>query len=173
MMEFTPEVKHKGRPVVIWIAIAIVAVSVASLYRVARYQQNHVSKGSTGPVVVPGMKRPGEVDFDAYKDKVRIENVKASVFLNFAGNRVASIDGIIANEGSRKLEALELRITLYDFYDKMFRERIATPLRPGFGLYRGPMEPLEKRTFTVWIESIEQMWNPKRVEIEISGLKYQ
>jgi hypothetical protein len=119
------------------------------------------------------MVRPGDVGFEAYKNKVRIENVKASMFLNFAGNRVASIDGIIANEGSRKLEALELRITLYDVYDKMFRERIATPLRPGLGLFKGPMEPLEKRTFTVWIESIEQLWNPKRVEIEISGLKYQ
>jgi hypothetical protein len=173
MAEFTAEVKHSRRPVVAWIAIAIVAVAAASVLLVARYQQTHRPKGVTGPVVVPGMVRPGDVGFEAYKNKVRIENVKASMFLNFAGNRVASIDGIIANEGSRKLEALELRITLYDVYDKMFRERIATPLRPGLGLFKGPMEPLEKRTFTVWIESIEQLWNPKRVEIEISGLKYQ
>ena len=35
------------------------------------------------------------------------------------------------------------------------------------------MEPMEKRPFTIWIEPIEQLWNSKRVEIEITGLKYQ
>jgi hypothetical protein len=173
MTVFTSEIRYARRSVVVWIAIAVVAVSAAAVILIARYQQNQVPEGAAGPVVVPGMLRPGEVDFEAYKNKVKIENVKASVFLNFAGNRVASLDGIISNDGSRKLEALELRITLFDFYDKLIRERVSTPLRPGYGLHQGPMEPLEKRTFTVWIESIEHMWNPKRVEIEITGLKYQ
>ena len=36
-----------------------------------------------------------------------------------------------------------------------------------------PMEPLERRDFTVWIEPIEQLWNPKELVLEITGLKYQ
>ena len=41
------------------------------------------------------------------------------------------------------------------------------------GLTNKPMEPLEKRIFSIGIESVEQLWNPKRLEIEITGLKYQ
>ena len=63
-------------------------------------------------------------------------------------------------------------IALYDIFNKLAKERIATPLRPGVGIKR-PMEPMEKREFTVWIEPIEQLWNPKRVEVEKTGLKYQ
>ena len=89
-----------------------------------------------------------------------------------AKSRIAIVSGIITNEGDRKLEALELHIALFDVYNKLSKERISTPLRPDVGVKR-PMEPLEKREFTVWIEPIEQLWNPKRLEIELSGLKYQ
>jgi hypothetical protein len=34
------------------------------------------------------------------------------------------------------------------------------------------MEPLEKRTFSVGIDGVDQLYDPKRVEIEITGLKY-
>jgi hypothetical protein len=119
------------------------------------------------------MMRPGEPAFEAYKNKVRIENVKATIGLNFAGTRSAFIDGIIANEGDRKLEALELHVTLYDVYDNVSKEKTVLVLRPGAGLNRNPMDPMEKRTFSVSIEPVEQLWNPKRVEIEISGLKYK
>ncbi len=174
MTEFTSELKSERRPVALYIMIAVAAVALIAVFFLVRYQQNHpVSKEVSGPVVFPGMVRPGEPDFEAYKDKVRFENVKASIGLNFAGNRFAAIEGIISNEGSRKLEVVEMHITLYDVYGKLSKEKTVAPLRPGVGLHQGPMEPLEKRTFSVWIESIEQLWNPKRVEIQITGLKYQ
>jgi hypothetical protein len=46
-------------------------------------------------------------------------------------------------------------------------------LRPGVGINKGPMEPLEKRIFVVSVEPVEQLWNPKQVEIAITGLKYK
>jgi hypothetical protein len=174
MTEFTSELKAERRPLAIFIMIAVAALALTGVFLLYRYQKNHPApKEVSGPVVIPGMVRPGEIAFDAYKDKVRIENVKASIGLNFAGNRYAAIEGIISNEGSRKLEAVEMHITLYDLYGNLSKEKTVTPLRPGVGLHQGPMEPLEKRTFSVWIESVEQLWNPKRVEIQISGLKYQ
>jgi hypothetical protein len=173
MLDFTSEIKRPARPVTLYIAIAVAVVAVIALVLVVRYQKNNPLKEASGPVVIPGMLRPGSPDFEAYKDKVRIEGVKAYINLNFAGNRSASIDGIISNEGSRKLEAVEMHLRLFDVYGKLSKERTSIPMRPGIGLNKGPMEPLEKRTFTVWIESVEQLWNPKRVEIEITGLKYR
>lgn len=174
MTEFTSEFKSERRPFALYIMIAVAAIAVSGVFFLVRYQQNHPApKEVSGPAIIPGMLHPGEPDFEAYKDRVRIENVKASIGLNFAGNRFAAIEGVITNEGSRKLEAVEMHVSLYDVYGKMTKEKTVTPLRPGVGLHQGPMEPLETRTFSVWIESIEQLWNPKRVEIQISGLKYQ
>jgi hypothetical protein len=173
MTEFTAEIKRPARPVTLYIAIAVAVVAVTALVVAVRYQKNNPVQESRGPVVVPGIARAGDPNFEAYKDQIRIERVKAYINLNFAGNRSASIEGIISNEGSRKLEAVEMHLKLYDVYGKLSKERTAIPMRPGIGINKGPMEPLEKRTFTVWIESVEQLWNPKRVEIEITGLKYQ
>lgn len=174
MTEFTSELKTNRRPLALYIMLGVGVIVAVAVLLLVRYQRNHPSpKEAAGPIVVEGMVRPGQPDFEAYKDKVRIENVKASIGLNFAGNRFASIEGIISNEGSRELEAVEMQVTLFDVYGKFSKEKTVTPLRPGAGLHQGPMEPLEKRTFSVWIESVEQLWNPKRVEIKLSGLKYR
>lgn len=174
MEEFTPEFKRPYRPVMLLITVAAAAVGLIAVFLIVRYQRNHPpAQPVTGPIVVPGIARPGQPDFEAYKNKIHIENVKASIGLNFAGNRFAWIEGIVDNDGGRKLVAVELHIKLYDIYGKLSKEKTAYALRPGVGLHQGPMEPLEKRTFTISIESVEQLWNPKRVEIEISGLKYQ
>jgi hypothetical protein len=174
MAEFTSEIKSTRRPITLYITIVVAALALVAVALIVRYEKNNPRpKEAAGPVVVPGLLRPGETDFEAYKDKVRILNVKASIALNIAGNRFAFIEGIVSNEGGRKLEAVEMHISLYDLYGTLTKEKIAYAVRPGVGLHQGPMVPLEKRTFTVSIESIEQLWNPKRVEITISGLKYQ
>lgn len=173
MAEFTSEPQKPVRPVMlIIITVSVIAVAAALVFFYVRYQKNIQPDQPAGPVVVPGMLRAGNTNFDYYKTKLRIEEARASLGINFNKIRVAFISGIIVNDGDRKLEALELKITLFDLYHKLSKERIATPLRPGIGLYK-PMEPLEKRRFTVGVEAIEQLWDPKHVEIEITGLKYQ
>ncbi len=171
MAEFTSEPETPARPTLLIIAAAVLTVAAVSLFFFVRYQKRIQPASPAGPVVVPGMLHAGNTNFEYYKKKIRIENPKASLGISFNKTRVAFISGIIVNDGDRKLEALELKITLFDLYNKLSKERIATPLRPGVGLYK-PMEPLEKRSFTVGVESVEQLWDPKHVEIEITGLKY-
>ena len=86
---------------------------------------------------------------------------------------MAIISGIIANEGDRKLVALELHVALYDVYGHLSKERTAFALRPGAGYSVKPMEPMERRTFTIGVENIETLWNPKELRVEITGLKYE
>ncbi len=170
MAELFPAEKQSRQKVLLY-ALAIFIIIAGGVYLYARLQASKTPPGMEMPAV-PGMAHPGDPDFEYYRKYVRISNVRATLGINFAKSRIAIISGIITNEGDRKLEALELRIALYDVYDKLSKERIATPLRPGVGVKR-PMDPLEKRDFTVWIEPIEQLWNPKRIEVELSGLKYQ
>ena len=172
MIEFTSRVRETGLKVKVVATLAIFILAAVAVVLYARYQKAAQPAGTTGPVVVPGMLRPGNSNFEYYKNKIRLENVRAGLGITFNKNRVALISGIISNEGDRKLEALELHVTLYDLYNKFSKDRTATPLRPGAGLYR-PMEPLEKRTFTIGIEGVEFYWNSKQIAYEITGLKYQ
>ncbi len=163
---------NRARTITIAGAIALFVVAAVGIFTYARYQKHIQPAGSSAPVVVPGMLHPGDSNFEYYKNRIRLEDVKAGLGITFNKNRVAIVSGIIYNDGDRKLDALELRVTLYDLYGKFSKSRIATPLRPGTGMYR-PMEPLEKRTFSVALEGVEQLWNPRKVEIEITGLKYE
>lgn len=122
---------------------------------------------------VPGLLRQGNADFENYKARIRIENVTAKLLISYNNSRTATITGTIINDSDRKLEALELHITLYDMGDLVSKERTAFALRPGAGFGWKPVEPSEHRSFIIGVESVDRNWNPEKIAYEITGLKYQ
>jgi len=128
---------------------------------------------SASPVNIPGVLRAGDTNFEYYKTKIRIEDVKASLGINYNNSRVAMIAGTILNDGDRKVEAIELHVTLYDVWGKLSKERTVYAVRPGVGFNPKPMDPLERRTFNISLEGVEYYWDPKEVSLEITGLKYK
>jgi hypothetical protein len=173
MLEFTSETEKPFRPATLFIALGVIAVALIGIYFFVRYQKSAQPQVGGGPIIVPGLLRPGDPNFEYYKSRVHIENVKATLGISFSGARIAMISGIIDNDGDRELEALEIHIKLFDAFGKPSKEKTGFALRPGAGYSSQPMQPLEKRTFTIGIESVEQYWDPKQVEYEITGLKYQ
>jgi len=173
MVEFTSETEKSVRPVTIAIALVVIAVMAVAVFFLIRHQRQSQPPGEkAAPVYIPGLTHAGDPNFEYYKKYIQIENAKATLGLTFSQARVAMISGIIANEGDRKLEAVELKVTLFDVYGKPDKEVIRYPVRPDLPPNR-PMEPLERRTFTISIESVEQLWNPNKVQVELTGLKYQ
>ncbi|MBP1609471.1 MAG: hypothetical protein H6Q04_1706 [Acidobacteria bacterium] len=152
-------------------ALVIFVIAIAAILFYARHQKA-TQPGAAGQISVPDMLRPGDTNFEYYKKYIRIDNVRAALGISFNKARVAFISGIITNDGDRKVEAIELRITLFDAWGKFSKDRTTTPVRPD-AMPKRPMEPLEQRAFSVGIESVEQYWDPKKVEIEITGLKYR
>jgi hypothetical protein len=173
MVEFTSEPQRTFPFVKLLVALGACVVLLAGVFLFIRYQRAVPAQAGSANVVVPGLLRPGNTDFEYYKNRIRIEDAKATLGVSFANARIAIISGIIVNDGSRKLEALELHITLYDMWGKFSKERTAFALRPGAGFNKKPMEPLEKRAFTIGIESVEYYWNPKQIAYEITGLKFK
>jgi hypothetical protein len=169
MAEFTTENPKSFNPIIAIVAAVILILASGGVYYYARHQRMEQPPGTTaGPIVIPGMVRPGDTNFEYYKNKIRIANVKAGLGITFSKARVALISYTVANEGDRKLEGLELKFSIFDLYQKPSKDRITTPVRPD-----RPMEPLETRAFSVGIESVEQLWDPKRLEVVITGLKYK
>ena len=172
MVEFTSEPQRTFNPIRFYIIGGLIVLLVALFFILNHYRGGPAKPGAS-TVVVPGLLLPGDTNFEYYKTRVKIENVKASLGISFNNTRIAMIEGTILNDGDRKLEAVQLHITLYDKYGKVSKERTAFALRPGSGLIGKPMEPLERRTFTIGVESIEVLWDPTQITYEITGLKYQ
>jgi hypothetical protein len=173
MVEFTSEPQKTFHPLTLGIALGVLVLALGGIFVYVRHQKQAPAHTGTTVVTVPGLLGPGNTNFDYYKQKVQIENVRATLGISFNKARIAIISGIIVNDGDRKLEAVELHITLYDVWGKVSKERTAFALRPGAGYSGKPMEPLEKRPFTIGVESVEYYWNPKQITYEMTGLKYR
>jgi hypothetical protein len=173
MVEFTSEPQKLFNPKKLLVVLIVVVLVLCGVFLYVHYHKKAPSPKGSATVVVPGLLRAGNTNFEYYKTRIKIENVKAGLGISFSKSRIAIITGIINNDGDRKLEALELHITLYDMWGKVSKERTAFVLRPGIGFNNKAMEPLEKRSFSIGIESVEYYWNPKQVSYEITGLKYQ
>lgn len=157
----------------IWISAGVLVVLLGLIFIFARHQGS--TKTGDGPknIVVEGLLRPGNTNFEYYKTRIKIENIKAVLGISFNNARIAMISGTILNDGDRELEAVEMHVTLYDVWGKVSKERTAYALRPGAGISGRAMKPLERRSFTIGIESVEYYWNPKQISYEITGLKYE
>jgi hypothetical protein len=173
MIEFTSEPQRAFSPTKLLVALGILIILLGGIFLYVRHQRTAQPKAGAGTVVVPGLLRQGNTNFEYYKTKVRIENVKATLGLSFNNARIAIIEGTILNDGDRTLEAVELHVTLFDAWGKVSKERTAFALRPGAGISGKPMAPLAKRPFTIGVESVEYYWNPKQISYEITGLKYE
>ncbi len=173
MVEFSSEPQKSFPLIKMLVALGVCIILLGGIFMFVRHQRSVPVQPAGASVVVPGLLRPGNTDFEYYKNRIRIEDVKATLGVSFSNARIAMISGVIVNDGSRKLEALELHITLFDMWGKLSKERTAFALRPGSGLNKKPMEPLERRSFTIGIESVEYYWNPKQIAYEITGLKFK
>jgi hypothetical protein len=173
MVEFTSKPQKKKISSTLIITAGLFVLILAGIFAYIHFKGTAAPRPGESGIVVPGMLRPGNTDFEYYKTKVRLEDVKAVLQISFSKVRTAKISGIIVNDGDRELDALELHITLFDVWGKVSKERTAFALRPGVGYSGKPMKPLEKRPFSIGVEAVEYYWDPEQVSFEITGLKYQ
>jgi hypothetical protein len=173
MVEFTSEPQKPSSRIVLFIMIGLVIVLLGGIAFYVYRQRGMPSKPTTAPVTIAGLIEAGDTNFEFYKTRIRIENVSASLGVSLSNSRTAFIAGTILNDGDRMLEAVRLHITLYDSQGKVSKERTTFILKPGPGSSGKAMEPLEKRSFTTGVDSVEHNWNPKQISYEITGLKYR
>jgi hypothetical protein len=173
MTEFTTEPQKTFRPVTLAITLGILAILLGGIAYYVHYQRGIKSRTGASLIEVPGLLRAGNTDFEFYKTRIHIENVKATLAINLGGVRTATVTGTILNDGDRTLEALELHVTLYDAWGKVSKERTTFAFRPGGYNYK-PLFPLEKRGFSISIDGMEYYWDPKQTSTpDITGLKYK
>jgi len=175
MIEFTSKPQKTKNSFTLIITGILLVLIMAGIFALFQYQRSNPAQTGGSKIVVEDLLRPGNTDFEYYKTRIRIEDVKGVVQINFNNNRFAQISGTIVNDGDRSLDALEMKIILLDVWGKVSKERTAFALWPDASYIkkRKPIEPLGKRHFSIGVESVEYYWDPKQVSYEITGLRYQ
>ena len=116
-----------------------------------------------------GVLREGDSDYGWYREHVSLTGPRLQMAKNIAGNRMAVFSATIENQGERALDAVEMKMIFFN-YDTPVWETTRTPIRPG--AYTAPIQPMRKRSFTLYIQDLPRDWMSTRAEMDINGFRF-
>jgi hypothetical protein len=164
--------KKKTFPV-LWLILAVLFVIASAgiwYYLQITPAKPIVALGEELYEETPDLLRRGTPDFDEYWQYFRITNVQAKLAINFAGDRMVFVHGLLENMGEREVDAAEIKITFFDPQGKVLRERICAPLRPETGLKK-PISSLQSRDFSVRFENWPEKMEVGQLEVLLTGMR--
>ena len=116
-----------------------------------------------------GVIRDGDFDYGWYREHVSLTRPRLQMAKNIAGNRMAVFSATIENQGERALDVVEMKMVFFN-YDTPVWETTRTPIRPG--AYTAPIQPMKKRSFTLYIQDLPRDWMSTRAEMDINGFRF-
>lgn len=111
----------------------------------------------------------GDPDYEWYSQYVSLENSSIKMAGSFSGKRMVIFTGVINNQGEKTLDAVEVNLILIN-RDQPIHEVVKAPIRPG--PYTPPIQPLESRAFTVYLEDFPDNWMTSRAEMQLHGFRF-
>ncbi|MDA2936958.1 hypothetical protein MYX75_01675 [Acidobacteria bacterium AH-259-A15] len=165
---FEAQEKQGPRSPIFW---KILVVSVFLFVGLAVLLVFTLEPGAKNKVELTGVLRGGDPDYQWYGKYVKLKNPQIKMTRNFAGNRMVIFSGIIENNGEKTLDAVEVELNFFN-YDQLVLKTTRTPIRPGPGTYTPPIEPLEQRGFTLYMENFPEDWLASRAEMAIHGFRF-
>ena len=118
---------------------------------------------------LPGILRSGHPEFDQYLEFLKLADTKVSLALSFSGNRSVIFSGRVHNLGRRSLDAVEVKLTLFNFEEAVW-DTTRTVYRPSPS--NNPIRPFQKRRLSLYLEDLPKEWESSHAEIEIHGFRF-
>ena len=82
---------------------------------------------------------------------------------------MAIFSATIENQGEKSLDVVELKMTFFN-YETTVWETTRNPIRPGG--YTSPLQPLKRRSFTLYIQDLPNGWLASHAEMDINGFRF-
>lgn len=144
------------------IAVAAVAVITGIVIYLGQYEKGELEELS-------GIIRSDDSRFGWYSEYVTLKDPQIQMGLNYAGNRVVMLSGVIENAGERTLDVVELKVAFFNYEEPVW-ETLRTPVRPG--PYTPEIPPLTSRAFSFYIEKIPVDWKSSHAEMSLNGFRF-
>jgi hypothetical protein len=156
------------RPRALLVAFAIAALMLAILIAALAMTKSSADRE------VENMARAGSPEFDAYKDKVRLEvdPEDKMVYDNWIGMWQLQAKAKLSNLGDRDLLGVEVIGKMIDHEDKVIAQAVKMPIPR---VQRGPLKPGESTTIAVKVDAPQKITEAdvKDITIELRGLRFR
>jgi hypothetical protein len=103
----------------------------------------------------------------AYARNIRIENISLSRAENFLHQEVTTVSGVLANDGDRSVQGVQVTV---DFYD----ENRQVVLQESRNVLAGspPLPPHGSTQFEISVEHIPSTWDGQAPSLRVTGLLF-
>jgi hypothetical protein len=144
----------------------VVGLVVVSLIVIVFLLATH-SSGPAQPSQQP--KLPFSAEARSYAGSIQFKNLQLSESSNMLNEKFTYLDGIVANNGSRTIQAMEV---LVEFHDP-FNQVILRDTRRVISKSNQPLGPEKERAFDLTFEQLPAEWNQQYPTIRVTGLVLQ
>ena len=121
-------------------------------------------------VALTGILRAGDPTYEWYSPYLDLKKPKIQMAKNLAGKRTVIFSGVIENNGEKVLDVVEIGVHLFN-HDELVWETTRRAISPG--AYSPPLQPLKRRGFTLYVETIPGKWRASNAEMEIRGFRFR
>jgi hypothetical protein len=114
-------------------------------------------------------KLPFAADAQSYARNIHFNSLELSESDNMINEKFTYLDGVISNDGTRAIEAMEILVEFHDpFNQVILRETHRVISAPA-----APLGPGKQREFQVTFEGLPAEWNQQYPTIRVTGLVLQ
>jgi hypothetical protein len=154
--------EKSGFPAAFLAGLVVVSIIVA-IFLVATHSQKPAQ-----PKQQP--KLPFTADAQSYAANIHFDNLELSQSDNMLNEQFTYLDGVIANGGSRSIQAMEVLVEFHDpFNQVILRETHRVIAAPA-----APLAPGKQRQFQItFFQHLPAEWNQQYPTIRITGLVLQ
>jgi len=144
-------------------AVGLVIVALVVLAVVLATHSTHPTQPGHEP------KLPFDSAEQAYAPNIHFQNLELSESSNLLNQKFTYVDGIVANDGSRAIKALEIKVEFHDPFNQVI-------LRETHRVISESDKPLaagQQRAFNLTFDGVPVEWNRQNPTIQVTGLVLQ
>jgi hypothetical protein len=143
--------------------VGLVIVSLVVLVVVFATHSTHRVQPELQP------KLPFAAAEQTYAPNIHFQQIELSESSNLLGQKFTYVDGIVANDGSRAIRALEIKVEFHDPFNQVILRETHRVISES----DKPLAPGQQRAFNLTFDGVPVEWNRQNPTIQVTGLVLQ
>lgn len=112
-------------------------------------------------------KLPFSAEAQSYAGNIHFQNLALSESSNLLNEKFTYLNGVISNDGSRTIQAMEILVEFHDPFNQMILRETHRVISSQ------PLAPGQRRDFELTFEHLPAEWNQQYPTIRVTGLIVQ